>query len=378
MKFKQDLLALGIIICLAAPGFSTEKEQAEKVENGDTSKATASVKDPDAALGDYEENYLAMFRKVGEWYEAKRSEDNLKIDVQQRDLDCRVEDGAPGCAEEVSPLAAPKDYLSAIKDTYYGYQVVILVDKTVASAANRLAPRNGSTRQAQTMYVFVREGEQFKFKTAFPVSTGREPTPGSRDTREGYMRVQSAQKDYVSATYGEAMPWSMFFESEYGTAIHQTRKDWCTNMIGMRASAGCIRLCEDAARPMFELVTKYGSTADRFRRVERLVGTNAIVMLHKRNGNPVALGQFDRTGAFANIRTTEYNAKGEVSEKPKVIRGFPAFVRVIDTKDRSGRPVQEKIDEVESILKNPTEGLKRYFKKVSPSVINSVNSATSI
>ncbi len=228
MKLKQGFLTLGVLFCLSTLGFSAEEKDKDKVKDQETKTI---VKDPEAALGEFEEKFLGMFREVGQSIEQIRASENLKMDVQQRDLDCRVEDGAPGCAEDVDPRTAINDYMKAIQDVYYGYQVVILVDKTVASSANRLAPRSGSLRQAQTMHVFVREGDQFKFKAAFPVSTGREPTPGSKDTREGYMRVQSAQKDYVSGSYGEAMPWSLFFESEYGTAIHQTRKDGVTVLL---------------------------------------------------------------------------------------------------------------------------------------------------
>ncbi len=365
MKLKLGLLALGTMITAVSSVQATnsirlgsqakpeEVSQIDILENTLNSNGKATKEE--IALGAFEAQAFEEARALEETGRVQT------LQVQQRDVDCRLSQGAPGCAEEISARTNKNEYLSAVQDAYYGYQIFILVDKSVGSAAMRLSPRNGAVRQAQTMYVYKRQGNQITLVSTHPVSTGRETSPNSKDTREGYMRVQSAQKDYRSVTYGEAMPFSLWFESEYGTAIHQTRPDWCANQIGMRASAGCIRLCADAAPAIFNLVNQFPSTVDRYRS-ERRIGTNAVVLLHKRNGAPIARGETDDSGLL-QVRTTSIQ-NGVVIEAPKVIRGFPAFVRVINVN------TPDKVSEVESILKNPTEGFKRYFKPVSRQAID--------
>ena len=365
MKVKLGLFALGTIIAavntvqasnavrVATPAKVEAAEQINLLENVLNSNGHATSEE--IALGAFEAQAYAEARAL----EAAASQDQL-LQVQQRDVDCRLSQGAPGCAEEISATTNKDEYLRAAQDPYYGYQIFILVDKSVANPATRLSARNGSVRHAQTMYVYKRQGQQIVLVSTQPVSTGRETSPNSKDTREGYMRVQSAQKDYRSVTYGEAMPYSLWFESEYGTAIHQTRPDWCANQIGMRASAGCIRLCSNAAPALFELVNQYPSVVDRYRS-ERRIGTNAVVLLHKRNGAPIARGETDDSGLL-RVRTTSIQ-NGVVTEAPKVIRGFPAFVRVVNVN------TPEKVMEVENVLKNPTEGFKQYFKPVSRQAI---------
>lgn len=363
MRLKLGLFAIGTIMAAVnsvqasnavrlSVSAKAEAEQINILENVLNSDGRANGEE--IALGAFEAQAYEEARAL------EAAGQTQLLQVQQRDVDCRLSQGAPGCAEEISATANKNEYLSAVQDTYYGYQIFILVDKSVANAGTRLSQRQGTVRQAQTMYVYKRQGNQIVLVSTHPVSTGRETSPGSKDTREGYMRVQSAQKDYRSVTYGEAMPYSLWFESEYGTAIHQTRPDWCANQIGMRASAGCIRLCSNAAPALFELVNQYPSVVDRYRS-ERRIGTNAVVLLHKRNGAPIARGETDNAGLL-QVRTTPIQ-NGVVVESPKVIRGFPAFVRVVNVN------TQEKAAEFESILRNPTEGFKQYFKPVTRQAI---------
>lgn len=320
-----------------------------------------TMKDSDLDLDPFEKYALGLRRKGVE------AENKLKKNIQQRDLDCSE---SPGCAEEIYPNASPREYEQAVKDPYYGYKVFILVDKTIGQEGTRRAVRGATQRQAQTMHVFVREGNKILFMGAYPVSTGRETGPGSMDTREGYMRVQSAQQQYVSAKFGESMPYSLWFESEYGTAIHETLQSRCDSRIGMRASAGCIRLCPNAAGTVFQTVINHGYTESSYR-FNRKIGVQPIVLLHKRIGLPVLKGQINYSSEFA-AQTTAIGTNGYVIEPPKVIRGFPAFVRVINTKDYRAQDIPEKVQEVEMLLRNPTEGWRMYFRPVSPAVLKQV------
>jgi lipoprotein-anchoring transpeptidase ErfK/SrfK len=248
-------------------------------------------------------------------------------------------------AHEVRIQENPMDYSSAIMDPFYGYQTFILVDKSVSSKSSK--NRHGNIRTPQTMYIYQRNGEQLHLVETLPVSTGKEPAPNSYDTREGFMRVQSAQATYISKKYGEAMPNSLWFESEYGTAIHQTTKARCDGKIGLRASAGCIRLCEGDSQRVFDLVTKSKYTRD-----------SAIVLLDKRSGRPVAQG-------LQSAIKGRVDENGAYTEAPKVIRGYPVFVRIIDGKNA------EKIEEIESLIQNPTEAFKSYFPAFSPQILKS-------
>ncbi len=193
------------------------------------------------------------------------------------------------------------------------------------------------------MYIFARKGEQIQLRGVLPVSTGQEPVPGKSDTHEGYMRIQSAQEKYTSRKYGEAMPFSLWFESEYGTAIHQTLQTRCDQLIGRRASAGCIRLCPGDAEKVFRMVTSNDNPRN-----------SAIVLLDKKTGAPVARG--------LTIPLQESSAKDGYTA-PKVIRGLPVMVRVIDG------DTPAKLQEMQDLLQNPTQGFQRYFKPIGDQVM---------
>jgi lipoprotein-anchoring transpeptidase ErfK/SrfK len=248
-------------------------------------------------------------------------------------------------AREVLQEQNPMDYAAAVNDPYYGYHTFILVDKSVGHKAGKI--RDGSQRTPQTMYIYQREGGQLRLVETLPVSTGREPSPGVSDTREGFMRVQSAEAQYVSRKYGEAMPNSLWFESEYGTAIHQTTQARCDIAIGLRASAGCIRLCPGDSQKVFDLVTL--SKHDR---------NSAVVLLDKRTGVPVAPRQ---EKSISKVK----DENGQYTQAPKVVRGWPVFVRIIDGNSDA------KVREIENVIQNPTDGFKKYFPGFAPEALRS-------
>lgn len=243
-------------------------------------------------------------------------------------------------ATEVKFNEFPMQYKAAVTDAFYGYQLFMLVDKSVSTKAGKA--RDGKQRKAQTMYIYTRTNQnQLQLHSVHPVSTGKEPSPKVSDTREGFTRIQSAQATYTSKKYGEAMPFSLWFESEYGTAIHQTLQSRCDSLIGKRASAGCIRLCPGEAEDVFRLVT-----SGQYPR------SSAIVLMDKRTGIPLARGT-DKMISQAK------DQNGNYVSLPKVIKGYPVFVRIIDGN------TPEKIKEIEDIIENPTQGFRKYFVPVS-------------
>lgn len=317
-------LSLGLVmsslpLVASAAGFSLYP----KISDQHGMQAMEELADVDLANLD---EFEIMALKMRHYNQAVENGEILEpLKTQQYDV---CEPGVLNCAQEINPNHDLATYNSTLSDPFYGYKVFLLVDKSVSQAPG--SARNSGVRQPQTMHVYVREGNTLRLSSVHAVSTGREPTPGRSDTREGYMRVQNAQAKYTSRKYGELMPFSLWFESEYGTAIHQTRPDWCRAAIGARASAGCIRLCPGEAKPLFDLVTSHSSRSP-------------IVLLDKRTGVPVERqGSYD--GQADNFRGV-----------PKVISGYPTFVRIINGN------TQSKVNEIEAILKDPTQGFSRYF-----------------
>lgn len=282
------------------------------------------------ALAEFE-NQIASQRSFFESLE--KGEIYLPFKIQQYDT----------AAKEIKPYADIQAYKAAVTDRFYGYQVFILVDKSLSSRSSR--QRLGDVREPQTIYVYVREGDQLRLKSTYAVSTGKEPKKGSSDTREGFFRVQNAQAEYVSRKFGSSMPYSLWIESEYGIAIHETLPSRCNSMIGKRASAGCVRLCPGDAEEIFRLVTD-----------EKYPRSSAIVLLDKQTGVPVGRGTSRPMAATKDLHGSYLNL-------PKVIQGYPAFVRVIDGTN------QEKIQEIESIINEPTAGFQKYFTPISQDVL---------
>lgn len=120
---------------------------------------------------------------------------------------------------------------------------------------------------AQQMFVFKRTGEDLALLYAWPVSTGREGL--ERDARGrlratitpvGYYELDPKRQfiAHVSSQWNEEMPYAMFFDwkpngRDTGFAIHGARGDRVASL-GIRASAGCVRLSEEHARMLFSLV----------------------------------------------------------------------------------------------------------------------------
>jgi len=100
------------------------------------------------------------------------------------------------------------------------------------------------SKSTQTMRV-VKDGATIY---TWPVSTGAR----DRWTPNGTFKVQSFSKHHRSSRYNNApMPHSIFFNGNI--AAHGTFQE---NLLGQRASKGCVRLSRDNARTLYELVEK--------------------------------------------------------------------------------------------------------------------------
>lgn len=310
----------------------------------------------DALLEQWEDTIPDMMRAMG--VAAHNGDASLSpLLIQQYDV-CRER---VNCAQEIRPETDFASYNRAVTDPYYGYQVFIFIDK--ARAQVRSPIRDGSRHEPQTMWVWRRDPRTGQFDNrpllVKPVSTGREPTPipdhvwvhGKGNTRSGFLRVQNAQARYTARS-GEAMPWSLWFESEFGTAIHETTQARCDQAIGQRASAGCVRMCPGHAKLVFDVVAAY----DR---------STPIVLLHKRNGLPISSGGAYWDGV-RDVENTVTMSGGQVTSAPKVISGIPAFVRIMDGS------LGENQQELQDIFRNPAQAFRRYFPPVAPGVMRGI------
>ncbi|HLY04853.1 MAG TPA: L,D-transpeptidase [Rhizomicrobium sp.] len=120
---------------------------------------------------------------------------------------------------------------------------------------------------AERMFVFQKSGDNLALLYDWPVSTGREDL--ERDahghlettiTPVGYFELDPKRmyEDHVSSQWNEEMPYAMFFDwkpngHETGLAIHGAAGE-TADELGTRASAGCVRLSEDNAHTLFDLV----------------------------------------------------------------------------------------------------------------------------
>lgn len=127
-------------------------------------------------------------------------------------------------------------------------RLYILVDKAV----------KGTSPTAQTMQVYL-DGQMIY---TFLVSTGRETPEIAKSGRQyvsvtptGRFRIDSRYKNYVSKTWQAPMPYAQFFNG--GIAIHATVRSHYA-ALGSRDSGGCVRLHNDNAKIMWDLVDLVG------------------------------------------------------------------------------------------------------------------------
>jgi hypothetical protein len=131
---------------------------------------------------------------------------------------------------------------------------------------------------AQHMVVFQKAGDDLLPLYDWAVSTGRETVEADAagvqlptTTPTGYFELDPKRffEDYHSVEWNEPMPYAMFFNwvdhgQKTGLAIHGA-SDEGVGLLGMRASAGCVRLSPENAKTLFTLIRdNYKGQAPKF------------------------------------------------------------------------------------------------------------------
>jgi hypothetical protein len=120
---------------------------------------------------------------------------------------------------------------------------------------------------AQRMFVFQKTDANLALLYDWPVSTGRETLERdahghlqSTITPVGYYELDPKRlfEDHVSSQWNEEMPYAMFFDwkpngHDTGLAIHGAGGAEA-DALGTPASAGCVRISEDNAHTLFDLI----------------------------------------------------------------------------------------------------------------------------
>lgn len=133
---------------------------------------------------------------------------------------------------------------------------------------------------AQRMHVLARQpDDSLALVHTWMVSTGKEEmmknphgVTMNTDTPEGFFRLDRGRffADYTSYQWKAPMPHAMFFDWQIegrrsGLAIHGTGPDE-DEMLGQRASKGCIRLSPENAEQLFKLITEnYAGRVPQFK-----------------------------------------------------------------------------------------------------------------
>ncbi len=153
----------------------------------------------------------------------------------------------------------------------------------------------------QRMFVFAKEDNgDLKLRYAFPVSTGKEvPALGpsgamlQTKTTAGFYQLDPERmyKRYTSSEWQHKMPYAMFFNWEHdgyqtGLAIHSAVGD-DIQLLGKRASAGCVRLHPQNAELLFRMIkNNYRGLTPRFAYDRRTATmSNEGLLMHDKAGN---------------------------------------------------------------------------------------------
>jgi hypothetical protein len=152
---------------------------------------------------------------------------------------------------------------------------------------------------SQRMFVFEKSGDNLALLYDWPVSTGREGLEKdahghlqSTVTPVGYYGLDPKRlfEDHVSSQWNEDMPYAMFFDwkpngHDTGLAIHGAAGDE-SDVLGTRASAGCIRISQDNAHTLFDLVrNEYRAPAPKIAYLDDSQNVSSEgFLLHDRDG----------------------------------------------------------------------------------------------
>lgn len=179
--------------------------------------------------------------------------------------------------------------ISLTKDLYAHFELFLYVSKAERGP------------WSQRMFVFKKDaGGDLSLAHSWPVSTGAETIKRNphgrlmkRDTPPGFYQLDPKRmhKKYTSRQWQQPMPYAMFFNWENhgmktGLAIHSAHGAEI-QLIGQRASAGCVRLAPQNARILFSLIKKnYKGLAPRFAYDRRTATMSKDgLLMHDADGN---------------------------------------------------------------------------------------------
>ncbi len=161
-------------------------------------------------------------------------------------------------------------------------KVVLIVNKAT----------KGTTAQKLIAYV---DGVEFG---RFDISTGREKYETAKSGRSywtttpiGYFRPTEVKPVHYSNTWKTNLKWTVFFRG--GVAIHATTPDHYSEL-GSRASGGCVRMREDQAHEIFNLVKSAG------KKTVPLIGRNGEVSLDSK-GKEMSAANYDTLVIVRNL-----------------------------------------------------------------------------
>ena len=174
-------------------------------------------------------------------------------------------------------LAQPAAYGSTAQDTTVDTPAVDLVAQRLNDSLSREMFGNFNLfiyidkaergPFGQRMFIFEKTGGNLALLYDWPVSTGRETLERdahghlqSTITPVGYYSLDPKRlfEDHVSSQWNEEMPFAMFFDwkpngHDTGLAIHGAAGSGADSL-GTPASAGCVRISEENAHTLFDLV----------------------------------------------------------------------------------------------------------------------------
>lgn len=151
---------------------------------------------------------------------------------------------------------------------------------------------------AQRMFVFEKSGDNLSLIYDWPVSTGREDLERdahghleSTITPVGYYELDPKRlyETHTSSQWNEEMPYAMFFDwkpdgHDTGLAIHGA-DGAVADALGTRASAGCVRLSDDNAHTLFDLVRdQFAGSAPKIAYLNGQNVSSEGFLLHDANG----------------------------------------------------------------------------------------------
>lgn len=152
--------------------------------------------------------------------------------------------------ENFSGAFSERDF--SVKSWMNDFKYVIVVNKSSSgpSAQSMRIYENG--RLIRRVKISTgREG--FELRRKKPICTGAPLQSYWSQTPTGFYTPKFLSKDHISNSWDAEMPFAIFYDVENGLALHQVSSK-NQNLLGQRASGGCVRQDSVTAEEMFNRV----------------------------------------------------------------------------------------------------------------------------